>query len=346
MPVRVLIVDDSAFIRKLLQARLAKEDDIEVVGCACDAQEARSLMKVLDPDVVTLDIEMPGMDGLSFLQKIMELRPTPVIIVSGSTQAGNKTTALALQLGAVSCYTKGDRNGSMQIDDTGRLASLVRDAAQAKFRLRKPKAQLVKEAVISQLKPCTSLIAIGASTGGVEALRTLLSAFPTDCPPTVIVQHINARFAPAVAQSLDSACEASVALAQTDDFLKRGHIYLAPGGDHHLRVAKSKDAGLRTILRKGDPVSGHRPSVDALFDSVASVVGDEALGILLTGMGKDGAKGLLAMSQQGAWTIAQDEASCTVFGMPRAAVEIGAAREVLSLQKIAGQVCRASGVRA
>ncbi len=342
---RVLIVDDSALMRKVLQARLAKEDDIEVVGCACDANEARTLMKALDPDVVTLDIEMPGMDGLSFLKKIMDLRPTPVIIVSGSTQEGNNTTALALQLGAVSCYAKSDRYGGIPGEDGGKLAELVREAAQANLGSGRAGMKQAKGDIRSKIKPCTRLIAIGASTGGVEALRTLLSGFPEDCPPTMIVQHINARFAPAVSQSLDSACDARVMLAESDTVIRRGHIYLAPGGDRHMRVAKAGAKGLRVVLRAGAPVSGHQPSVDALFESVAEIVGSDALGVLMTGMGQDGAKGLLALSEKGAWTIAQDEATSVVFGMPRAAIELGAVSEVLPLTKIADQVCLASGAQ-
>ncbi|TIX49070.1 protein-glutamate methylesterase/protein-glutamine glutaminase [Alteraurantiacibacter aquimixticola] len=335
MPIRVLIVDDSALMRKLLQGRLASEGDIEVVGCACDAQEARALMKALDPDVVTLDIEMPGMDGLSFLQKIMELRPTPVIIVSGSTQEGNSTTAQALQFGAVSCYAKSDRHGSLPLEDGGKLADLVREAA--KVTLKPQRGAADRSPIEAPARPGSppELIAIGSSTGGVEALRTLLAGFPADCPPTVIVQHVNARFAPAIAQSLDAACEARVVLAQSDTIIEPGHVYFAPGGDRHLLVAPAGSKGFRTILRAGDPVSGHRPSVDVLFASVAETLGTKAMGVLLTGMGQDGAQGLAKMAARGSFTIAQDEASCVVFGMPRAAIELGAASAVLPLTRIA-----------
>lgn len=335
MAIRVLIVDDSALMRKLLQLRLSSEPDIEVVGCACDAQEARSLMKVLNPDVVTLDIEMPGMDGLSFLAKIMELRPTPVIVVSGSTQAGNNTTAHALQLGAVSCYAKSDRYGSLPDNDGGKLAELVREAAAITFAPpSERRAASPPDETIRPAKDC-ALIAIGASTGGVEALRKLLSGFPADCPPTLIVQHVNARFAPAIAQSLDLACAARVMLAQSDIPLEQGCIYMAPGGDRHLLVAPAGSKGHRTILRPGAPISGHQPSVDALFSSVADTVGAAATGILLTGMGADGAHGLARMAARGSFTIAQDEASCVVFGMPRMAIELGAAKAVLALDQIA-----------
>lgn len=338
MAIRVLIVDDSALMRKLLQMRLAHESDIEVVGCACDAQEARNLMKALNPDVVTLDIEMPGMDGLSFLQKIMELRPTPVIIVSGATQQGNSTTAQALQLGAISCYAKSDRYGSLPDDDGGKLAGLVREAASVRFKPRIPPVANDQHSRPQNTPQKPDLIAIGSSTGGVEALRVLLAGFPANCPPTVIVQHVNARFAPAIAQSLDAACEPRVTMAQSDLPLECGHVYLAPGGDRHLLVARAGALGLRAILRTGNPVSGHQPSVDVLFASVADTLGSKALGILLTGMGQDGAKGLHRMAEKGAWTIAQDEASCVVFGMPRAAIELGAARAILPLKDIAAHV--------
>lgn len=338
-PIRVLIVDDSAIMRALLHARLQSENDIKVVGCACDAKEARAMIKSLNPDVVTLDIEMPGMDGLSFLQKIMELRPTPVIIVSGSTQEGNAITANALQLGAVSCYSKGDRHGSLPENDGGKLAKLIRDAACVNMEPRRQKIRARETRPAANAGEGADLVAIGSSTGGVEALRVLLASFAHDCPPTVIVQHVNARFAPAIAQSLDAASEPRVLIAQSDIVLKPGHIYLAPGGDRHLLVAKAGPEGFRTILRGGDPVSGHQPSVDVLFASVAENLGSKALGILLTGMGRDGANGLLKMARRGAWTIAQDEASSVVFGMPRAAIEQGAAREVLSLNQIAER-CR------
>ncbi|WP_137681674.1 protein-glutamate methylesterase/protein-glutamine glutaminase [Aurantiacibacter suaedae] len=342
MAIRVLIVDDSALMRKLLQARLGREEDIEVVGLACDAQEARSLIKALNPDVVTLDIEMPGMDGLSFLQKIMQLRPTPVIIVSGTTREGDRNTVRALQLGAISCYAKSDHHAGGPGDDGGALAALVREAAQVSFR--KP-ASIAPTAPAAQATPQPAarreparLVALGASTGGVEALCKLLGQFPRNCPPTVIVQHVNARFAPAIAHSLDSACPARVVLAETDTRLEQGTVYLAPGGDRHMLVATAGTLGHRVVLRQGPEVSGHRPSVDVLFGSVAEVFGAAAVGALLTGMGQDGARGLLKMQQKGAHTIAQDAESCVVYGMPRAAVELGAARKMLPLDRIAGNI--------
>ena len=337
--IRVLIIDDSATMRAILMSRLSAEADISVIGTAANAAEGRELIKRFNPDVVTLDIEMPGMNGLDFLEKIMTLRPTPVIIVSGSTQEGNEITARALALGAVDCYAKSDRTGMLQLDDNGRLANLVREAAQVRFNNRWPVSPKVVAATKrSAITSDTRLIAIGSSTGGVEALQVLLKDFPDNCPPTVIVQHVNPRFAPAIARTLDMASPAKVLLAEPDMPLREGHIYLAPGGDRHLTLGGSTSYYAR--LRAGDPISGHVPSVDALFHSVAEAVGRRAVGVLLTGMGSDGAKGLLAMAEAGAQTIAQDEATCTVFGMPRAAISLGAASIVAPIDRIAQHVLR------
>ena len=339
MTIKVLIVDDSALMRRLLESRLAGEADIDVVGSASNAQEARAMMKELDPDVVTLDIEMPGMDGLSFLEKIMTLRPTPVIIVSGWTQEGDEITAKALNLGAVSCYAKDANKGALPHDDRGRLANLVRGAAASNIKQHgahpaRPKQPQIETNFAARK---AGLIAIGSSTGGVEALRVLLADFPADCPPTVIVQHVHARFAPAIADTLAQSAKARVVMAESDLVLKQGHIYFAPGGEKHLLIAGGT-SGYRSRLRQGELISGHRPSVDGLFASVAAAAGPDAIGILLTGMGRDGADGLLRMKQAGARTIAQDEASCVVFGMPRAAIELGAADAVLPLSRMARQI--------
>ncbi len=331
MTIRVLIIDDSATMRAVLAARLSGNPDIQVVGLACNAAEGRNQIKELEPDVVTLDIEMPGMNGLDFLDKIMTLRPTPVIIVSGLTQAGSDVTARALGLGAVDCYCKTDYSGSA-MQDGGKLAGMVRQAAQVRVRRRAPELQHIA-APVRAARQDTKVIAIGSSTGGVEALQVLLRSFPEDCPPVMIVQHVDGRFTPAIARSLNQVSPATVLLAEADMPLKPGHIYLAPGDDRHLMVAGTKT--LHAKLRPGDPISGHRPSVDALFMSVAQRIGRDAIGILLTGMGADGAKGLLAMHQAGALTIAQDEASCTVFGMPRVAISLGAANVVAPIGRIA-----------
>lgn len=334
MTTRVLIIDDSPTMRAILMSRLREQPDIEVVGAASDAAEGREMIKRLDPDVVTLDIEMPGMNGLDFLEKIMTLRPTPVIIVSGSTQEGNEVTARALALGAVDCYSKYDPTGKLALEDGGRLAEMIRQAAQVRYHAP-AKAAPVQAAVEGRrsIRRDARLIAIGSSTGGVEALQVLLREFPRDCPPTVIVQHVNPRFAGAIARTLDQVCPAKVDVAVHDMPLLPGHVYLAATADHHLMV-KGTDT-LYAKLRKGEPISGHVPSVDALFHSVAQSVGAGAVGILLTGMGQDGARGLLAMSQAGAHTIAQDESTCIVFGMPRAAISLGAARVVAPITRIA-----------
>lgn len=342
MSIRVLVVDDSPMMRALLQHRLEREPDITVIGTAADAAEARQMMKALDPDVVTLDIEMPGMDGLSFLEKIMTLRPTPVILVSGATEAGASATVRGLQLGAVGCIPKSQLRAGSAVSDESGLVTLVREAAGASFE--RPPARTVTNAptpmrsALSAPLPAPELIVIGASTGGVEALHVLLSSFPADCPPTLIVQHINACFAGAIAQSLDRAVAPQVSLAQSDLPLARGQVLIAPGNDKHLQLASAGGRGWRCILREGDPFAGHRPSVDRLFASTATALaaerGPEALAILLTGMGQDGAQGMVALASIGARTIAQDKASCVVFGMPRAAIELGAAGEILPLDRI------------
>ncbi len=339
MTIRVLIVDDSATMRALLGELLRREPDISVVGAAADAAEARKLIREHNPDVVTLDIEMPGMSGLEFLDKLMRLRPTPVIIVSGMTREGADTTVRALELGAVDCYAKPDgRIGSLLTVDGGRLAELIRGAARVQVRERaaivdaRPALSPAPAPISRGERP--TMIAIGASTGGVEALHLLLQGFPADCPPTVIVQHINGQFAEAVARRLDQQCAPKVTIAEPDLPLKSGHIYLAPGNERHLQVRGSA-AHPCARMRADEKVSGHRPSVDVLFRSVADTIGDQAVGILLTGMGSDGAQGLLAMAQAGAVTIAQDEATCTVFGMPKAAIKLGAARMVAPIHRIA-----------
>ncbi|NQX93991.1 MAG: chemotaxis response regulator protein-glutamate methylesterase [Erythrobacter sp.] len=347
MSVRVLIVDDSAVMRALITRKLMEDKGIEVVGTARDAAEARKLIKALDPDVVTLDVEMPGMDGLSFLEKIMELRPTPVIIVSGSTGPGAEATARAMQLGAINCYAKSTEERSIADDDGGLLVQLVREAAQVKLPPARKKAAparssttLRPSATPRSALPTPDLIVIGSSTGGVEALHTVLSGFPAQCPPTLVVQHVHGSFAEAIARSLDADVPPRVSLANPDRALSPGEVVLASGDTHHLMVAPRSNpfSRFRCALRPDDPVSGHRPSVDALFHSAAQQAGEKTIGILLTGMGRDGAEGLHALAQAGAHTIAQDKESCVVFGMPRAAIELGAAKSVLPLGQIAPRI--------
>jgi two-component system chemotaxis response regulator CheB len=345
MAIKVLIVDDSPTMRALLRLMLERESDLEIVGAAANAMEARGLIRELNPDVVTLDIEMPGMNGLEFLEKIMRLRPMPVVIVSSLTREGTSTTVRALELGAVNCYAKPSGvAGDLVSADEGRLANMIREAAQVKVRggsvAPAPSAgqtahvQANMALSSARISGSDAIIAIGASTGGVEALSNLLRRFPEDCPPTIIVQHINGQFAPAMASRLDSLCAPKVMLADADLPIKRGHIYVAPGNDRHLTV-RGTPGRLHCCLRPGDLVSGHRPSIDAMFHSVAQAMAGKAVGILLTGMGQDGAQGLLAMRKAGCRTIAQDQASCVVYGMPRAAVELGAADFVVNLSNIA-----------
>jgi two-component system, chemotaxis family, protein-glutamate methylesterase/glutaminase len=272
----------------------------------------------------------------------MQLRPTPVILVSGATEAGASATARGLQLGAVGCIAKSELKMTPGDRDEGTLVTMVREAAKVRMgsgAARPARAPVAASAAAAAPASRPEVIVIGASTGGVEALHVLLADFPEDCPPTVIVQHINACFAGAIAQSLGRAVRPKVMLAESDQPLAPGTVLLAPGNDRHLQIATAGARNLRCVLREGDPVSGHRPSVDRLFASLATTLGParggEALGILLTGMGQDGAQGMVALASIGARTIAQDQASCVVFGMPRAAIELGAAREVLAIDQIA-----------
>lgn len=319
--IRVLVVDDSPTMRGMICAVLARDPEIEVVGQAGDPYEARDAVKSLNPDVLTLDVEMPKMSGIEFLEKIMRLRPMPVIMVSTLTQAGAEITLRALELGAVDCVGKPDFDG---------LPEKVRAAASARVR---PPGEAISRNAHPSYRPSDSVLAIGSSTGGVEALMTILSQFPENCPPTLITQHMPASFTTSFAARLDRLSEAHVCEADDGMPLESGRIYIAPGGDRHLEVRGG--ARPSCALRLGDPVSGHRPSVDVLFESMAAAFGRRAVGVILTGMGKDGARGLLAMRDAGARTIGQSEASCVVYGMPKAAFELGAVERQLPLSKIA-----------
>jgi two-component system chemotaxis response regulator CheB len=325
-PVRVLVVDDSATMRSLISAVLRRDPEISVVGTAADPLEARAAIKELNPDVITLDVEMPNMNGLEFLEKIMRLRPMPVVMVSTLTQAGTDVTLAALEIGAVDAVAKPAPGVSAQ-EAFGDLAEKVKIAARSRVRAletREPRA--VDGAYRADPN---HILAIGASTGGVEALLTILSAFPANCPATVVTQHMPATFTRSFAARLDKMSGATVTEAEDGAPLKPGHVYIAPGGETHLEVA-----GGRCRLVRAEPVNGHRPSVDVLFNSVARL-GRPMTGVILTGMGKDGAKGLLAMRQAGARTLGQDEQSCVVYGMPRAAFELGAVERQLSLPRLA-----------
>jgi two-component system, chemotaxis family, protein-glutamate methylesterase/glutaminase len=319
--VRVLIVDDSALMRKLLTSVLSEDEGIEVVGAAPDPFEAREKIKSLNPDVVTLDVEMPRMNGLDFLRKIMELRPTPVVMISSLTQAGADITLEALEIGAVDFVAKPADAGAM-LQLGGELIPKIKAAAHTRMRRRVPPPHRQRRAVGGASSTSDKLIAIGASTGGVEALKAVLMLFPEDVPPIVIAQHMPERFTAAFARRLDSECRMRVHEAAHDQPIERGNAYIAPGG-HHLEVAR-RGSGLVCALNDGPLVSGHRPSVDALFHSVARVVAPRAVGAILTGMGRDGANGLLAMRRAGCITLGQDEGTALIYGMPRVAFEIGA----------------------
>ncbi|WP_267382461.1 MULTISPECIES: chemotaxis response regulator protein-glutamate methylesterase [unclassified Sphingomonas] len=329
MPVRVLVVDDSATMRGMLRAMLGRDPAIEIVGEAIDAVHARRLIKELNPDVVTLDIEMPGMNGLEFLEKIMRLRPMPVVIVSSLTVRGAAATVRALEAGAFDCFAKPTSIAAIRDDDS--LARLIHAAAGSPRRIaRNSVSHTAASAGLNGQG--IDLIAVGASTGGVEALLEVIGGFAADCPPTVIVQHMPATFTPSFAERLNRTCPPNVAEARSGTLLKRGHVYLAPGGTHHMEILGANAPRIR--LFEGDKVSGHRPSVDVLFRSVAKL-GLTSVGILLTGMGADGAAGLLAMRQSGARTIGQDQATSVVYGMPQSAFVIGAVGRQLPLQRIA-----------
>jgi len=315
--IRALIVDDSPTMRGLIAAALRRDPEIEVVGMAGDPLEARQAIKDLNPDVITLDIEMPNMNGLEFLEKIMRLRPMPVVMLSTLTQAGANATLRALELGAVACVAQ-PTGASAVGEGLGDLAAKVKAAARASVRPRTDQAAPV---VRTGYRPSGEVVAIGSSTGGVEALLTVLSHYPANCPPTVITQHMPAAFTGSFAARLDRATGAHVQEAFDGAPLEPGQVYLAPGGEAHLEVVRS--GGLRCRLRAGETVNGHRPSVDVLFNSVANS-GAAAIGVILTGMGRDGALGLKAMKAAGARTLGQDEASSVVYGMPRAAFEAGA----------------------
>ena len=322
--VRVLIVDNSALMRQLLAAVLSVDEGIEVVGDAPDPFEAREKIKALNPDVVTLDVEMPRMNGLDFLRKIMELRPTPVVMISSLTQAGADTTLEALEIGAVDFVAKPADNSAM-LQLGGELIPKIKAAAQTRMgrRVATPQQrQAVRKSFGAARGSVEKLIAIGASTGGVEALKAVLMLFPEDAPPVVIAQHMPERFTAAFARRLDGECRMRVHEAAHEQPIERGHVYIAPGG-HHLEVAK-RGSGLICTLNDGPLVSGHRPSVDALFNSVARAVAPNAVGAILTGMGRDGANGLLAMRKAGCHTLGQDEGTALIYGMPRVAFEIGA----------------------
>lgn len=339
--VKVAIVDDSALMRQLIRGALQNDPEITVVGEAGDPHEARQLIKAVNPDVLTLDVEMPNMNGLEFLEKIMRLRPMPVIMVSTLSTRGAKVSLRALELGAFDCLAKPACGDSRAFEQ---LPTLVKAAAESRVGqasgMQRLGANPSSCAEVHSAASDRSVIAIGASTGGVEALIAVLQKFPEACPPTVITQHMPPLFTEKFADRLDRLCAPKVREAQDLAPLERGHIYVAPGGDSHLTV--SNEGALRCKVRRGQPVNGHCPSVDVMFDSVANQVGQNSVGVILTGMGCDGANGLLKMKKTGAKTIGQSEKSCVVYGMPKVAMECGAVQQQLPLDEIAGAILGAN----
>jgi len=347
--IKVLVIDDSALMRAMLTKLIDSAADMTVVGAAPDPLIAREMIKQTNPDVVTLDVEMPRMGGLDFLERLMRLRPTPVIMISTLTEHGSQAALRALELGAVDFVSKprldagnGLTEYAAEICEKIRVAHSTRLRAQA-LRPAAVAAQAARALAIDGRSVVDRLIAIGASTGGTEAIKTVLSAMPGNSPGIVMVQHMPAAFTPSFANRLDGLCRVRVKEAEHGERILPGHAYLAPGHSH-LSVRR-RGAEYVCELSSGAPVNRHRPSVDVLFESVAEQVRDRAVGALLTGMGKDGARGMLAMRRAGAYNIAQDEASCVVYGMPREAVVLGAAHECVALDDIAARLVAALNLR-
>lgn len=333
--VKVLIVDDSALMRQLLTKILSSDPQLQVVGAAADPFAAREKIKSLDPDVLTLDIEMPRMDGLTFLDKLMRGHPMPVVMISSLTERGADITLRALSLGAVDYVSKPKLDVSDgTIEQAEEIVAKVKAAARVKVSGVRPQSAAAPEPVTRtyHFSATHKVVAIGASTGGTEALKELLAPLPADFPGTVIVQHMPEAFTGAFAKRLDSLCRIHVQEAQDGDRILPGHALLAPGGHQMAVVRRGAEYGVRVY--RGERVNRHLPSVDVLFNSCAQQLGRNALGVLLTGMGNDGAQGMMRMKQAESYTIAQDEATSVVFGMPREAIRLGAADEVLPLHRI------------
>jgi two-component system, chemotaxis family, protein-glutamate methylesterase/glutaminase len=339
-PIRVLIVDDSSIVRQVLTQELSKQPGIEVVGTAPDPYVARDLIVAQKPDVVTLDMEMPRMDGLTFLRKLMHFHPVPVIVVSSITKQGCTMAMDCLEAGAVEVMCKPDAQTSMG-ELARRLTAAIRAAAGAKLscitvkRAEQPPARRVTGAGIGA-DAAGKVIAMGASTGGTDALRVVLQALPTQTPGIVMTQHMPAGFTASFAERLNSLCEIEVREARDGDAVQPGLALLAPGA-HHMMLARGSGHYIVRI-NDGPSVCRHRPSVEVLFESAAAVAGPHAMGVIMTGMGHDGADGMLSMRKAGAITVAQDEASCVVFGMPKEAIQRGGASIVAPLDQIADHI--------
>ncbi|HEX8987339.1 MAG TPA: chemotaxis response regulator protein-glutamate methylesterase [Rhodocyclaceae bacterium] len=352
MPVKVLIVDDSALMRALLAEIIGSAPDLKVVGAASDAVAARDMIKALEPDVLTLDVDMPKMDGLVFLDRLMRLRPMPVVMVSAFTERGSDITMKALELGAVDFAPKPRADSPALLRAyADELRDKIRAAGAARLKRAttvRPAAAPVPRAEPAEPAPeprrsglsarllAEKVVAIGASTGGTEAIKDVLVGLPSDVPGIVMTQHMPESFTGSFARRLDSLARVTVVEAQGGERIEPGHAYLAPGHSHLL--VRRSGGHYVTELSRADPVNRHRPSVDVLFRSVAEQARGNAVGVILTGMGKDGAQGMLEMRRSGAWTIGQDEASCVVYGMPREAAAIGAVSEVAPLPDIAARI--------
>ncbi|MBN2233033.1 MAG: chemotaxis response regulator protein-glutamate methylesterase [Deltaproteobacteria bacterium] len=349
--IRVLIVDDSALVRQTLQEILAADPDITILDTAADPYEAAKIIRREVPDVITLDIEMPRMDGVTFLQKIMSQHPIPVIICSSIAERGSENALRAMDYGAVDIIEKPKISTRDLLRESGiRICDAVKAAAAARLRPHKPALQparkLTADAVLARgnnrgvIRTTERIVAIGASTGGTEALREFLQALPQDSPGMVVVQHMPENFTRAFAERLNSICAVEVKEAADGDTVLRGRVLIAPGNRH--TVLKRSGARYFVEVREGPLVCRHRPSVDVLFRSTARYAGANAIGVIMTGMGDDGANGMLEMKEAGSFTIAQDEETCVVFGMPQEAIKRGAVDKVLPLNAIARAVLRAA----
>ena len=330
--IRVLVVDDSVVVRRVLTKELSKFSDVDVVGSATDPYMAREKISELKPDVLTLDIEMPKMDGLSFLEKLMAHHPMPVIIVSSLAPENSDNAVRALALGAVDILSK--PSSQFSTPDQNVLIKAIRTASKARILPRKPSASprnTIKPT--SQLQTTHKIVAIGASTGGTQAVEHVLKEFPVNSPGTVITQHMPAGFTKSFANRLNNCCKIEVREAKDGDLVVPGVALVAPG-EKHMQLVRS-GAQYAVVIKNGPAVNFQKPSVDVLFDSVAKFAGKNAVGAILTGMGSDGAKGLLSMQTQGAFTIAQNEETCVVYGMPKAAVNLNAANQIVPLEKVA-----------
>ena len=335
--IRVLIVDDSAVVRKIFTQELSRDPEIEVVGTAPDPFVARDKIIALQPDVLTLDVEMPRMDGITFLRKLMVHHPLPVIIVSSLTPKGGDLAMEALEAGAVEVLCKPGQAytvGDLSLD----LIDKIKAVARVKMRPIQRPVEAMAPARLAMTRTTHKIVAIGASTGGTEALRTVLEQFPADAPGTLVVQHMPEHFTTAFAARLNSLCAVQVKEAEDGEVLSPGKVLIAPG-NYHLLLKRS-GAVYCAQVKEGPLVCRHRPSVEVLFQSVAQFAGANAVGAILTGMGADGAGGMLKMKQAGAVTIAQDEASCVVFGMPKEAIKCGAVDHVESLDRIAAKILK------